>query len=53
MKVFRTVEVHETIFPFLLELQKSVPHALQFAPENQLQLEAEELEEIEEQNTPL
>ena len=45
VKVFRTVEVHETIFPFLIELQKSVA--------NQLQLEAEELEEIEEQNTPI
>jgi hypothetical protein len=35
VKVFRTVEVHETIFPFLLELQKSVPYALQFAPKTQ------------------
>jgi hypothetical protein len=44
IKVFRTVEVNETIFPFLIELQKSVPYALQFAPKTQQQLEAFELE---------
>jgi hypothetical protein len=43
--VFRTVEVHETIFPFLIELQKSVPYALHFAPTTQQQLEASELEQ--------
>jgi hypothetical protein len=45
IKVFRTVEVHETIFPFLIELQKSVPYALHFAPTTQQQLEASELEQ--------
>jgi len=45
VRIFRTVEVHETVFPFLLELQKSVPYALQFAPATQAQLVANELEE--------
>ena len=45
VRIFRTVEVHETVFPFLLELQKSVPYALQFAPATQAHLEANELEE--------
>ncbi len=45
VRIFRTVVVHETVFPFLLELQKSVPYALQFAPATQAQLVANELEE--------
>ena len=45
VRVFRTIEVHETIFPFLLELRKSFPYALQLAPQTQQQLEAFELEE--------
>jgi hypothetical protein len=46
VRIFRTVDVHETVFPFLLELQKSVPYALQFAPATQAHLVANELEEL-------
>ena len=48
IRVFRTVNVHETVFPFLLELRKSVPHALTFAPKTVEEVEALELEEAQE-----
>ena len=48
VRVFRTVNVHETVFPFLLELRKSVPHALTFAPKTVEEVEALELEEAQE-----
>ena len=43
LKTFGTVDCHPSIMPFLIELRKKVPHALQFAPSNLLELNEEEL----------
>ena len=52
VRVFRTVHVHETVFPFLLELRKSVPHALTFAPKTVEEVEEQELPQVENTETP-